>query len=103
MNSQKSFEEFIENAHKLINDPNLNKLLTNWEFRVGQLALLKCNLKPIYKLTFVLMVERVRRNRVNRLEREIEKAEETNTIGFGSEENSEPQSFTEKQVLGFRA
>ena len=103
MNNQKDFEEFMENAHKLINDPNINKLLTNWEFRVGQLALLKCNLKPIYKLTFVLMVERIRRNRVNRLDREIEKAEETKTIGFGSEESSEPQSFTEKQVLGFRA
>lgn len=103
MNNQKDFEEIMENAHKLINDPNLNKLLTNWEFRVGQLALLKCNLKPIYKLTFVLMVERIRRNRVNRLDREIENAEETKTIGFSSEEASEPQSFTEKQVLGFRA
>lgn len=101
--NQKSFEEINEEAERIANDPNLNKLLTNWEFRVGQLALLKCNLKPIYKLTFVLMVERIRRNRVNRLEREIEQAEETKTIGFGSEESSEPQSFAEKKVLGFRA
>lgn len=103
MNKQKSFEEFIENAHKLVNDPNLEKILTNLEFRVGQLALLKCNLKPIYKLTFVLMVERIRRNRVIRIEREIENAEETKTIGFGTEENSKSQGFTDKQVLGFRA
>lgn len=103
MNNQKSFEEIYEEANRIAEDPNFKKFITTLEFRVGQLALLKCNLKPIYKLTFVLMVERVRRNRVNRLEREIEQAEETKTIGFGSEENSELQSFAEKKVLGFRA
>lgn len=76
MNNQKNFEEILEKANELADDPRLARLLTNLEFRVGQLALLKCNLKPIYKLVFVLMVERIRRNRVIRIERETEQDEE---------------------------